>query len=63
MRRFRRSEIVIISKLELLAAVYVKVFWDAIKIQLIKVRVKVKVTLHQTTKTQRRSRGIDILFL
>jgi hypothetical protein len=33
MRGFCRSEIVIISKVELLAAVYVKVFWDAIKIQ------------------------------
>ena len=33
MRRFCKSEIVIISKVELLTAMYVKVFWEAIKIQ------------------------------
>jgi len=36
MRRFCKSEIVIISKVELLAGMYVKVFWYAIKIQVIR---------------------------
>jgi hypothetical protein len=36
MRRFCKSEIVIVSKVELLAAMHVKVFWDIIKIQVIK---------------------------